>query len=566
MKNLAHGFIVVALLFIAAPLWAAQEAALRDLYRDEYDALLYGSEKGARAGFSVVVADINGDGLGDLIVGAPFADARFNKKRNDAGLTYVYFGRKNFDKTIELGTGADLVIHGAQKNDNSGFALTSGDVNGDGLADVVIGAPLADSKLNGKKSDSGITFIIFGRQTFENREISLEEGGADVELHSTHSRDYSGSALAAGDINGDGVDDLLVGAPFADRPEDDAGVVFVMCGDRSLAGSYDLAQQSCATIRGQDDGDRLGVAVAAGDLNADGVDDIVVGALETDAEGDRNVGQVAVFFGSSSLVPLPLLSDADFVFRGSYRDDYVGSAMAVGDINGDKTEDLLIGVAYADRNPDDGPMNEEGNVEEGQEGDAGKSFVVYGGASLSGELFLRDGADVVIRGTRGGANRGDHSGGTVAIADLNGDGYGDAIVGAPLADARGAKREEGDDDDVGAVFVVRGGKDLESALDLNDEVDHGIFGAYGGDFFGGLALTKERSKDMFFGGLANVDIYRSAMKTKVYDRMFSKSLAAGDINGDGYADLCIGAAHADGNRRLEKVNDAGAIYVLLGNE
>jgi hypothetical protein len=198
---------------------ADKPAKVKDLFQEQYDAMFYGTEKNSTAGFSVLLADVNGDGLSDLIVGAPYSDARFKKKIDDAGVTYVVLGRKTLERTIDLSKKADLVIHGARKNDNSGFSLASGDLNGDGTQDILIGAPLADSRLDKKRNDSGITYVILGRRDFPQRDIGLEAGMADAELHSTVSGEYTGSALAVADVNGDGFSDVLIGGPFADEHE-----------------------------------------------------------------------------------------------------------------------------------------------------------------------------------------------------------------------------------------------------------------------------------------------------------------------------------------------------------
>ncbi len=564
--------ILAGVVLLASLEAGAQTPAIRDLFQEQYDAMFYGTEKNSTVGFSVLLADINGDGLSDLITGAPYADARFKKKIDDAGVTYVYFGRTTLDTRIDLGTDADLVIYGAGKNDNSGFSLAAGDLNGDGIEDLLIGAPLADSRLDKKRNDSGITYVVLGRREFANRDTGFQDGMADAELHSTSAGEYTGSALAVGDVNGDGFDDVLVGGPFSDEPEDDSGTVYVFCGRASLEGNHDLSRDACATIRGEHSGDRLGMAVTSADLNADGVDDLVIGALETDSvEGaGRNVWRVSVILGRKDLTgKLELSQDADFSLWGSHRDDYVGAALATGDVNGDGTADLMVGVPYADRNPTDAPLDEEGD-DEGREKDAGQSLIFLGGPNFAGEYTVLEGGDMTIRGAQGGANYGDHTGGAVALADLNGDGFADAVVGAPLADIPEHARTEGentaDTEDVGAIFVTYGAATPPTSIDLADAPSVSIYGSHPNDFFGGLALTKERMKDSFFGGLANSDTYRKAWRSKQYDRFFSSAVAAGDMNGDGLAELCIGAPAADGPRKVEKIDDAGAVYLFWGHE
>ncbi len=542
---------------------AEEKPLTRDLSVGEYDAMFYGLEKNSAAGFSVAVGDVNGDGKGDLIIGALYSDAYFAKKIRNAGVTYVYFGRSELEKTVDLSASADLIIYGASKLEHSGFAVAAGDLNDDGIQDIVIGAPEADSKLVGKRNDSGVTYVVFGRKQFAEKKIGLEAGEADVELHSPKNGEYSGSSLAVGDFNGDEVDDLLIGSPFTDVPFNDAGVVYVVCGHRSLTGRKNLHTDSCSSVRGVKAGDRLGMAVAAADLNGDRIDDLILGALETDGPtGASNVGEVTVIAGRPDLPKELRLADGLFRFRGSNSGDYVGSALATGDVNGDGVSDLIIGVPYADLRPsDEAAEGTEGASS--KEADAGKVFVFYGGTGFGGDKSIREGADVALLGGQGGTNYGDHAGGSVGSGDLNGDGRAELVVGAPLADVHGRTRPNPDQmKDVGAVFVVVGRPDLPGVMDLESHSQEIIFGARKNDFFAGVALTKPRRG---FGGLLNPDSYRKAWVTRRYDRFFSRAITSGDINGDGLADLVIGAPAADGPITIaRKIDDAGVVYVILG--
>jgi hypothetical protein len=539
------------------PASARQTPAVRDLQAGEFDTMLHGVQKNSATGFSVAVGDINGDRVADIVIGAVASDSPLAGKTNDTGAVFVYLGRKELAKTVDLSREADLVLYGASKGDQLGFAVALADLNGDGLGDVVMGAPLADGRIGGKANDAGVTYVYFGRAAFAQKAIDVGTG-ADLELHSSTAREYSGSALAAADVNGDGVDDLVIGAPFADTPADDAGVVYVVCGSKALAKRTALAQSACTSVRGIAAGDRLGLALAAGDVTGDGTGDLILGALETDAPGADNAGQVTVMAGRRDLpASLRLASDSQFRFRGSAAGEYVGQALSAGDVNGDGIADLVIGAAYADV-----PSSTAG-ANRPDETDAGKVLVFYGGAALTGDRQLKDGADVVLTGAQGGTNFGDFAGGVVAAGDLTGDDIADLVIAAPLADVTGRTRSDPEQmKDVGAIFVRRGARDLRGTIALPAGADQALYGATKNDFFGGVALTKRRKSDALFG-MMNPNAYRKGWMSLVYDRFFSKALAVGDINGDGVGDLVAGAPAADGGTG-QKIDDAGAVFVMFG--
>ncbi len=260
--------------------------------------VLNGIDVGDKSGWSVSTAgDINGDGLDDVIVGAWEGDP--NGIYN-AGESYVVFGRQGgFPTTLNL---ADLdgangfVINGIDFIDSSGHSVAAGDVNGDGLNDVIIGAPVASPNGN---AYAGESYIVFGHQAGFPAALNLADldGSNGIVLNGIDSGDGSG-AVAAGDVNGDGLDDVIIGASRADPNASRwAGESYVVFGRRAgfpaALNLSDLDGSNGFVLNGIDAGDRSGISVAAaGDINGDGVDDVIIGAVEADPNGN-----VYVVFG-----------------------------------------------------------------------------------------------------------------------------------------------------------------------------------------------------------------------------------------------------------------------------
>jgi Ca2+-binding RTX toxin-like protein len=260
--------------------------------------------------------DINGDGLDDLIIGAVIGDAAGNAK-SDAGDSYVVFGKASgwgaaIDlTTIAAGTGG-FVIHGQDGDDQSGHSVASaGDINGDGFADLIIGAYRGDAA--GNASDfAGDSYVVFGKASGWGAAIDLATiatGTGGFVIRGQDSDDRSGLSVAsAGDINGDGFADLIIGAPGGDtagNAKSVAGDSYVVFGKASGWGAaIDLATIAAGTggfvIHGQDAYDFSGVSVAsAGDINGDGFDDLIIGAATGDAAGNAksDAGESYVIFG-----------------------------------------------------------------------------------------------------------------------------------------------------------------------------------------------------------------------------------------------------------------------------
>ncbi len=315
--------------------------------------------------------DVNGDGLADVIVGAFGA----SPSGPFSGRAYVVFGRGEGKPThlvdIAAGTGAGFVMNGAATLDFTGSAVAgAGDVNGDGLADVIVGAYGAD--ING--DTSGRSYVVFGKPSttpVDLKQVVVGVGGfvIDGELEF----DQAGAAVAgAGDVNGDGLADLLVGAPLADPSGNDSGRAYVVFGKKNAAPVKLIdvvAGVGGFAMDGQQVRDYAGFTVdGVGDVNGDGLSDVIVGAYGANPVGNAS-GRSYIVYGkqTTELVNFTALAnggDGGFALDGEAGDDYSGFTVAgAGDVNGDGLADVLVGAF--------------GNDAKGAS--AGRSYVVFGG-------------------------------------------------------------------------------------------------------------------------------------------------------------------------------------------
>jgi hypothetical protein len=251
---------------------------------------LSGSGPGEAAGSSLASpGDLNGDGLDDLLVGAPMAESappgsphdETDPVRVDAGAVYVLYGPIRRDMFLD---DADAIYVGENDSDHAGSTLAAtGDLNDDGIADIMIGAPGWDRE----SPDTGTAYIVYGPAA---RGGSL--GGAHVKLRGVEGYGRAGFALSgAGDTDGDGHREVLIGA---DRANSGAGIVYLLQGH--ITGTHDV-DNGIAHFVGSTVGDAFGTAIAGGkDMNGDGLDDILIGAPGEDTAGD-NAGAAYLFLG-----------------------------------------------------------------------------------------------------------------------------------------------------------------------------------------------------------------------------------------------------------------------------
>ncbi|MCK6525042.1 FG-GAP-like repeat-containing protein [Myxococcota bacterium] len=378
---------------------------------DEALVRIRGASAGDAAAYAVSFAgDLDGDGLQELLIGAPSVTV---STRGD-GAAYLVLG-ESLAGDLSLAD-ADATLSGAGRNAAAGTAFAAaGDWDNDGLDDLWVGAS-TDGR--GGASAGAVSLVTGGARGA----LDLDE--ASLTLLGDEQESYLGGALSRLDLNGDGAWDLGAGAIGDDRGGDGAGAVFLLLGDPSgaLTGALS-ADEADLILIGESAEDRAGAALSsAGDVDGDGLDDLLVGAWGNDTAG-LNAGAAYLLLGGSAGVGTLDLSAADAIFLGEAVEDYAGFAVAGGgDSDGDGYADLLIGARSSDR----------GGL------DAGATYWLRGPKSGTSSLYA---ADAILVGE---ADQ-DYAGYSLAAGDINGDGLTDAVVGAHYNDRSGSA--------AGAVFV-----------------------------------------------------------------------------------------------------------------
>ncbi len=382
-------------------------------------------------GDSLETGDWNNDGIEDLAIGDPLA---YDQGVIEVGQVYVLFGNETWQPGMVIDleqTPADITIHHNIPGHamRLGFSLASGDVNGDGIEDLAIGADYCGSP---EDIGTGAVFVIHGSDSFATPTlIDLSQEPADLSVYGERAGDKFGGDVALGDINGDGIDDLVVGAWDADYSEQKRGWAYVVYGSDQLPPDHSILlnhQAADVTIKGPEPNSSFGTHLDVGDFNGDSYADFCVTAFADDTLGEK-VGSAHLFLGRNDSPAQTVIDlayeQADTTIYGDSPHAGLGRSIAFGKADGDGCCDLLLGAA-----------NDRENIEEYFAG----AFYLFQG--LSGhppnQVILLAKTDPTVKVLGDDAE----DGGTIMsspLLDINEDGFDDICIGLGYAD-----REEGD--------------------------------------------------------------------------------------------------------------------------
>ncbi len=420
----------------------------------ELNTVIVGNTENSFLGQSLSLnADLNGDGKNDLVVAANGGGA------HSEGIVYIFYNR-SFDKLTDP-AGADVMITGDEPGDLFGWALTTeGDVNGDGEKDLIVSALKNDRR--------GKIYVFLGGRARQARNIRA--GEADYIISSPDSVETFGFVVCAdGDLNDDGISDLIVSAPSNPEAGEDAGKIYIFNGG-GWGDGMTTADAACA-ITGESAHSSFGSAVSfGGDFSGNGIDDLAVGAFFA-SQDSGNAGRIYLFKGRQLWPREDRAAQADLIIQGYHKESWLGTAVEIiGDINKDGRHELLAGASGEYVNGDD----------------AGAVYLIYG-REVGGKIPARE-ADLNLVSTRIGNNFGTQ---IVRAGDIDGDGREDWIISEP----------------------------------------------------GGIIAQEEARGRVyvFITSLLGKDNVSSVIEEPVAMNNFGNAVSAGDINGDGYIEIGVGA-------------------------
>lgn len=566
----------------------------------------FGDASQTDEGFGVSVAcagDINGDGYSDVIVGAPFYD---DGASTDEGWAFVYYG-----DAAGLNTTAGNTPDDANQADSRFGACVSsaGDVNGDGYSDVIIGADYFD---DGANTIEGRAFVYHGSAAG----LSTTPNNTQDDANQANAN-FGYSVATAGDVNSDGYSDVIIGASsYDDGANTDEGRAFVYHGSATGLSATPNNTQDDANQGGAG----FGVSVsAAGDVNGDGYSDVIIGASGYDNAANSNEGRAFIYHGSASGLGASPVSTPD---DAGHANAYFGICVAdAGDVNGDGYSDVIIGASGYDEgaNTDEGrafvyhgspsgiSATPNSTPDDANQASASFGISVAGAKDVNGDGYCDviigayqydDGANAnegrayIYHGSSSGISATPNSmpddanqaGSCFGVAvssagDVNGDGYNDVIIGVYLYD-------DGANTDEGRAYIYHGSATGLSATPNNTQDDSNqAFANFGisvstagdvnGDGYSDVIIgasqfddgvnTNEGRAYIYYGsstGLAASPSSQIDDANQASTLLANSASSAGDVNGDGYSDIIVGANGYDDGANTNE----GRAFVYNGNE
>jgi hypothetical protein len=455
--------------------------------------LSLGSGAGNGIAQSLAGGDLNGDGQDDLIIGA----AGFDASEMEMGAVYIIQGPLE-ESVGDVETQATFVIDGMSANAQLGSALSVGDFNTDGSQDLIIGAP--GTHIPGLGMAAGEAYIFF-----DGVASDCSSDDADVTISASATGQRFGARIATqGDLDGDGLNDVLISSPEDSTYDTDAGAVAVFLGDTPLSGNLSVDDRD-TQLAANDNNMMFGYALEyVGDVNGDGRDDVLIGSPGARANG-INTGAAYLFLGHAtnfSTGASRFHSAANATYDGVAMRDEAGTAVTgLGDIDADGYDEFAISA----------PLNDDNATNSG-------AVYLMIDPERTGVHSVEDAADTILRGPRSTDRIGESLTGDI---DMDNDGVSDLIIGAPEVNI-------GTSNSQGKAFLIYGPiTDLESG-DLGEE-----FGLEDGSFTG--ESIRDQAGDLVLGGH--------------------------DWSGDGIKDLAV---TAPGISITGGASDSGGVFVFFG--
>ena len=486
------------------------------------------------------------------------------------------------DRVQDLtGWGTDYLIQGANANDQAGTSVAFGDLNRDGLDDLIVGAPNVDGPGG---QDVGAVYVFYGRKDAAGNAVhDLAKQPPDVTILGDDPNDFIGAGVAVGDINGDGRLDLVTSGWGVDvSTRSNCGGVYVIYGrPGGFSTLIDLnSTPADLTVYGRYFFDEMGRSLAVGDINHDGIDDILTGAPDEDPGARQNAGVLHVIFGRTTY-PANAVIDlvgglSDITVNGRYAFNHLGSSVTVGDFNNDQIDDMIFGARFASQ----------------VKTQAGETYVVYGRTTWSTPYILDLGSgglpDITFVGRWGGDNLST----ALAVGDVNNDGRDDLVTTAYGSGPGwpGPVRNNAGEINVvfGATFPPRHTWDFGVT-----PPDIRVMGRAAGDRLGwGAAvvdldgdgirdfiaaapeaspLSRTQAGTVFYfrGGsstaVTTIDLSQASADWEIQGGAPAEltgqgAMAVGDFNGDGHPDLAMGTPGAT----QQSKSMAGGVRILYG--